>query len=333
MVLHRPDPRSATPLTDEDRPDPSPGPGEILVRVAMCGVCRTDLHVVRGDLPALRTPVVPGHEIVGTVERLGPQSQGFRVGETVGVPWLRGTCGACEFCLSGRENLCGSKVFTGYTVDGGYAERVTVPQGYALKVPSGEPAHIAPLLCAGIIGYRALKMALPRPGGRLGFFGFGGSAHLAVQLASRQGYETVVFSRNPSHAQLARSLGASEVVETGAPGTGPPRPVLDGAVVFAPSGEVVVEALRWAKKGATISIAGIHLSPIPPIDYDRLLFGERRLVSVESNTRADAREFLALAERLKLRTEVEVRPLSEANAALVALESGHVNGAVVLDCR
>lgn len=319
-------------LALEDLPAPEPGPGEVCVRVDRCGVCRTDLHVVEGDLPPRRAAVVPGHEIVGTVERLGAEVRGLAPGDRVGVPWLHATCGRCEYCRTGRENLCVAKEFTGYTVDGGYAEQVVAREAFVLPLPAGDPAELAPLLCAGIIGYRAFRTARPAPGGCVGFFGFGGSAHLALQLAVRQGYDTVVYSRNPAHAALARELGAGSVVDTRIAAVTSPPPRLDGAVVFAPAGEVVLEALRASKKGATVALAGIHMTPIPPIDYDSLLFGERKLVSVEANTRADAREFLELAARLRLRSVVEVRPLGAANDALVDLAAGRVNGAVVLDC-
>jgi len=332
MVLHAPSTLGSQTLRFEELPTPEPRDGEILVRVDKCGVCRTDLHVVEGDLPPRRPTVVPGHEIVGTVERVGPGVRSVSLGERVGVPWLHRTCGRCEYCLTGRENLCDDKLFTGYTVNGGYATHVLGQEGYVLRLPPGDATRWAPFLCAGIIGYRALKAALPRPGGRIGFFGFGGSAHLTLQLAARLGYETVAYSRNPEHLDLARRVGASTtvLVEKGAP---PARaPTLDGAVVFAPAGEVVLQALPELKKGATVTIAAIHLSPIPAIDYDRWLFGERRIVSVEANTRADAREFLDLASRLGLESTVRSRRLSEANEALRELKDGRVVGAVVLDC-
>jgi alcohol dehydrogenase, propanol-preferring len=332
MVLHRPSAAGPVPLALEDRPVPRPRSDEILVRVEVCGVCRTDLHVVRGDLAPLLENVVPGHEVVGRVEEVGAGVPTGLRGTRVGVPWLHSTCGSCEYCITGRENLCERKEFTGYSTDGGYAQYVTAKGAFSFPLPAGDGASLAPFLCAGIIGYRAFRAAQPRPGGRIGFFGFGGSAHLTVQLATKLGFETVVVSRNPRHAALARELGASTVVEgSGASGPGG-IPRLDGAVVFAPAGEVALEALRATKKGATVAVAGIHLTPLPSIDYDALLFGERRLMSVESNTRADAQEFLALAGRLRLRSVVQVRPLAEANAALVELEAGRVDGAAVLDC-
>jgi len=332
MVLHTPASVEAGPLRLEEMATPEPGAGEVLIRVDKCGVCRTDLHVVEGDLPPRRATLIPGHEIVGTIVRLGPGVSSVSIGERVGVPWLRSTCGACEYCQAGRENLCDTKVFTGYTADGGYAPYVLGRAGFVLRLPAGDPARIAPFLCAGIIGYRALKTALPRPGGRIGFFGFGGSAHLVLQLASRMGYSTVAYSRSPEHLELARALGASETVRVGVPSVPARLPTLDGAVVFAPVGEVVLEALRELKKGATVAVAAIHMSPIPAIDYDRYLFGERRIASVEANTRADATEFLELAAKHHLESTVQVRPLLEANEALVDLKHGRVTGALVLDC-
>ncbi len=333
MVLRAPAAIATRPLREETRPTPEPGPTQAVVRVDCCGVCRTDLHVVVGDLPPVRSPIVPGHEIVGRVERIGSAVRTLAVGDRVGVPWLRRTCGACEFCASGRENLCDRKEFTGYSADGGYATHVLGEEGYVLPLPAGDAFRQAPFLCAGIIGYRALKAALPRPGGRIGFFGFGGSAHLTLQLAVRQGYEAVAYSRDDEHLELARRLGAAETVRTDDGSLERRRPTLDGAVVYAPAGEVVLQALREMKKGSTVAIAAIHMSPIPPIDYDRVLFGERKIVSVEANTRQDAREFLTLASRLKLESTVQVRELSEANEALIDLDRDAVVGTVVLDCR
>ena len=330
MVLRSVAAVESRPLRLEDLETPEPKTNEVLVRVDKCGVCRTDLHVVEGDLPPLRPEIVPGHEVVGTVVRAGREVRTLEPGQRVGIPWLHHTCGRCEYCTTGRENLCAEKVFTGYSVNGGYADHIIGEEGYTFPLPSVDAARFAPFLCAGIIGYRALKVALPRPGGRIGFFGFGGSAHLTLQLAARLGYETVAYSRNPEHLKLAREVGASGTVLT-ADRTVPP-PHLDSAVVFAPTGEVVIQALRELKKGGTVSIAAIHMSPIPSIDYDRYLFGERKLVSVEANTRADAREFLDLAHRLHLESTVVVRPLHEANEALIDLKSGRLTGAAVLDC-
>ncbi|HTS33981.1 MAG TPA: zinc-binding alcohol dehydrogenase family protein [Thermoplasmata archaeon] len=331
MVLHQPAPVGSGPLHEEEVPTPEPGAHEVLVRVDACGVCRTDLHVVEGDLPPRRPRIIPGHEIVGRIVRVGREVQTLSEGDVVGIPWLHRTCGRCEYCITGRENLCIDRQFTGYTTDGGYAPYAVGEEGYVFRLPRGAPAELAPFLCAGIIGYRALKVALPRPGGRIGFFGFGGSAHLTLQLASKLGFATVAYSRNPAHLALARRLGATETVLTTEERL-PTAPTLDAAVVFSPVGEAVLQALVQLKKGGHLSIAAIHMTPLPPIDYDRWLFGERRIESVESNTRADAREFLDLAARLGLESTVSVRPVREANAALQDLENGRVVGAVVLDC-
>jgi alcohol dehydrogenase, propanol-preferring len=333
MVLEHTAPVDRRPLSLEEIADPAPAPGEVLVRVEYCGVCRTDAHVVEGDLPPLRARVVPGHEVVGRVAGWGPGVTGFGVGDRVGIPWLHGTCGECEFCRGGRENLCERKSFTGYSVDGGFAELALASEHFLLPLPAGAAAAQAPLLCAGIIGFRALKQVLPPAGGRVGFFGFGGSAHLTLQVAARLGYETVAYSRSPEHLAFAARLGATETVRTGSSEEPPTRPRLDAAVVFSPAGETVIRALRELKKGGALSIAAIHMSAIPSIDYDHWLFGERRILSVEANTRADAREFLALAEREHLESTVAVRPLAEANGALIELTAGRVDGALVLDCR
>lgn len=332
MVLHRVGAVETNPLQLEEIEPPEPREHEVRVRVDKCGVCRTDLHVVEGDIPPLLSAVIPGHEIVGTIDRVGPEVRTLSVGETVGVPWLHHTCGRCEYCTTGRENLCPYKMFTGYSTNGGYAQYAVGEEGYVLPVPKGDAVRLAPFLCAGIIGYRAFKAAMPRPGGRIGFFGFGGSAHLTLQLAAKLGFDTVAYSREPDHLQLAAEVGASETVLIPRPSSASVTPSLDGAVVFAPAGEVVLDALRELKKGGIVSIAAIHMTPIPAIDYDRLLFGERKIVSVEANTRADAREFLDLAVRLGLRSTVHERALKDANGALQDLKAGRVLGAVVLDC-
>ena len=332
MVLHKVSSVDSRPLQYEDVTEPEPGDKEVLVRVRYCGVCRTDLHVAEGDLPPVVPSIIPGHEIVGKIIRMGRKVSSFSEGELVGIPWLHKTCGRCEFCITSRENLCENKTYTGYTVNGGYAEYALGEEGYVFKLSNGE-AKVAPFLCAGIIGYRALKVALPRPGGRIGFFGFGGSAHLTLQLASKQGFETVAYSRNPSHLKLASELGATEMILTTDDSSPKSKKTLDSAVVFSPAGDTVIQALRELKKGGILSIAAIHMSPIPEIDYDEWLFGERKIMSVEANTRADAREFLDLAERLKLDSTISLRPMKEANAALLDLKNGKVVGAVVLDCR
>jgi propanol-preferring alcohol dehydrogenase len=337
MVLHKSSPVEDSPLKLEDVTVPSPAEHQVLVSIKMCGVCRTDLHVVEGDLPPLAKKIIPGHEIVGEVKEVGMNVKTISVGDTVGVPWLHHTCGRCEYCTSGRENLCDSKVYTGYTVDGGYAQSVLGEESFVLKLPEGVDARQeAPFLCAGIIGYRAFKLCRPRPGGRIGFFGFGGSAHLILQLASKLGYETIAYSRNPSHLELAKSLGAVDTVLTDQVyqrSYQSSKPDLDAAIVFAPAGYVALEALRKLKKDGCVSIAAIHMSPIPEIDYDKYFFGERKIVSVEANTRTDAREFLELATRLKVKSKTTVMNLAQANKALSDLKSGRATGALVLDCE
>jgi alcohol dehydrogenase, propanol-preferring len=323
MVLERPGDR----LRETERPSPEAGPGQILLRVAACGVCRTDLHVVDGELPDLGRPVVPGHQIVGVVEAVGPGVGRPAVGERVGVPWLGWTCGRCRFCLSGRENLCAEARFTGYQIDGGYAERAVADARYCFPIPAGYPdLQAAPLLCAGLIGYRALRMA--GDAARLGLYGFGAAAHIVIQVARHQGRRVFAFTREGDRAgqEFARSLGAEWV---GASGEAPPEP-LDAAIVFAPVGELVPVALRAVDRGGAVVCAGIHMSDIPSFPY-RILWEERSVRSVANLTRRDAEEFLALAPRVPVKTEVEALPLAAANEALSRLRSGRVRGALVLE--
>ena len=332
MVLHKTSDAKFAPLKFEEVNPPEHKDDEVLVRVEACGVCRTDLHVVEGDLESKIPSVIPGHEIVGRVVETGKAVKTLSKGDLIGIPWLHETCGRCEYCVSGRENLCEYKIFTGYTVNGGYAEYVAAKEGYVFPLPSADPVQMAPLMCAGIIGYRALKLSLPRPGGSIGFFGFGGSAHLTLQLASKLGYETIAYSRSSTHLDLAKRLGAVKTILTGS-SEDVVRPSLESAIVFAPVGQVVLQALKNVKKGGSISIAAIHMTNIPEIDYDRYLFGERKIMSVEANTRADAREFLDLSVRLGLRSSVSERKLQDANEALMELKSGKVDGALVLNCK
>ena len=308
-------------------PVPRPEPGEVLVRVLTCGVCRTDLHVRDADLPPHKTPVVPGHEVVGRVVAVGPQATGHPVGSRVGIPWLRHTCGRCRYCRRGRENLCPSSRYTGWDHDGGYAEYATVPAAYAYALPEGDSAtELAPLLCAGIIGYRALARAELPPGGTLGIYGFGGSAHLTAQVAVAQGARVHVVTRSPAARALARELGAAWAGDLG---ERPPEP-LDAAILFAPAGDLVPEALEALDGGGTLSVAGIHLSAIPSLDYARHLFRERTLRSVTANTREDGREFLATAAAHGVRSTVSPYPFEEADRALDDLAAGRVRGAAVL---
>ena len=328
MSLAAPGPVATRPLRYCERPRPEPGPGEVLVRVEACGVCRTDLHVVEGDLAPRRDGVVPGHEVVGRVVALGAGARRFVPGARAGVAWLHRACGNCRFCERGAENLCLAPRFTGWDVDGGYAEYVTVPEAFAHSLPEGPRARdLAPLLCAGIIGYRAFARSNVGPGARLGLFGFGGSAHLVIQIARHRGCEVYVFSRDAGHQELARTLGAAWV---GGSFDAPPHP-LDGAILFAPAGALVPAALAALDRGATLAIAGIHVSEIPPLDYQRHLFHEKTLQSVTSNTRADAEALLRLGVEIPLETHTVSYALEDANEALIDLAQDRVRGAAVLE--
>ncbi len=298
------------------------------MRVEACGVCRTDLHVAEGDLAPRRSQVVPGHEVVGRVETRGPGSERFRPGDRVGVAWLHRTCGACRFCAADRENLCLEPCFTGWDVDGGYAERVVAPEDFVHPLPDDLPAReLAPLLCAGIIGYRAWRRCGVKPGGVLGLWGFGGSAHVTIQVAVHLGCRVHVFSRGDAHRELARELGAASVQESF---DRAPEP-LDGAILFAPAGELVPPALAALNRGGVLAVAGIHLSDIPPLDYQRHLFQERELRSVTANTRRDARELLRLAQEIPIRTRTVPYALEDANRALLDLKEDRIRGAAVLE--
>lgn len=327
MVLARTEDVSASPLQLRDVPVPQPGPGQLLVRVNCCGICRTDLHVIEGELADPALPLIPGHQAVGVISRVGPGVIGRTVGERVGIAWLQGICGQCEFCRNGRENLCLEAKFTGYRVDGGYAEYALVSAQFAYSIPAifGDE-EAAPLLCAGIIGYRALRVSGIRPGQRLGLYGFGASAHIAIQIARHWGCEVYVCSLKPEHQQLARELGAHWV--GGA--TDRPQVPLHGSIIFAPAGDLVPPALRALERGGTLALAGIHMSAIPPLDYDRELFGERVLRSVTANTRQDGEDLLREAAAIPIRPRTQRFRLEEANLALQALKAGAINGAGVL---
>jgi propanol-preferring alcohol dehydrogenase len=315
------------PLALVDRPRPEPRAGEVRLRVRACGVCRTDLHLAEGDLPPRAPGVVPGHEVVGTVDAIGPGCTRFAIGDRIGVPWLRRTCGACRWCNSGAENLCLAPRFTGWDEDGGYAEWAVVDERYAYPLPARyDDVHAAPLLCAGIIGFRAWRRAELAPGGRLGIYGFGASAHLAAQVAMHHGARVHVFTRAGGGQHHAAALGVASVAAPDAP---PPEP-LDAALLFAPAGELVPVALSALDRNGTLVIAGIHLTGIPPLDYQRHLFQERQVRSVTANTRADGRDFLALAGAIDLTVTVQPYPFAEADTALADLAAGRVTGAAVL---
>lgn len=323
MLLDRP----GLPLRAAELPTPAPGPGQVLVRVRACAVCRTDLHLVDGELPGPKLPLVPGHEIVGEVAALGAGVERFRLGERVGIPWLGRTCGVCPYCREERENLCDAPGFTGYTLDGGYAEATVADAAYCFPLPAGYgDAEAAPLLCAGLIGHRSLRMA-GEGARRLGIYGFGAAAHIVAQVARAEGREVFAFTRPGDAAAqaFARSLGAAWA---GSSGERPPAE-LDAAILFAPVGALVPAALAAVRKGGTVVCGGIHMSDVPAFPY-RLLWGERAVRSVANLTRRDAAEFLTLAARVPIAIEVAAYPLAEANAALAALREGRLRGAAVL---
>jgi propanol-preferring alcohol dehydrogenase len=314
------------PLEYGEFPDPSPGPGEVLVRVKVCGVCRTDLHVIEGELPPKKSPVIPGHQVVGVIERSGPEAKRFVAGARVGIAWLHKTDGTCEYCRRGEENLCDEPLFTGYSVNGGYAEYMVAPEAFIYALPNGFPdEQAAPLLCAGIIGYRCLKLVGAVRGEKLGFYGFGAAAHVAIQVARHWGVDVYAATRDVRHQKLAMELGAKW-----AGGTLDAPPVkLDAAIVFAPAGEIVPAALKVLRKGGRLILGGIHMSPIPSFAYD-LLYQERMIRSVANNTRRDGEEFLSLAAEVPIHSKVQVYPLAEANRALNALKNDAISGAAVL---
>jgi len=318
--------RQGEPLRPVELPDPEPGPGQVLLSVSACGVCRTDLHIVDGELSEPKLPLVPGHQIVATVTCAGEGAERFAEGERVGVPWLGWTCGECRYCLAGRENLCDRARFTGYDLDGGYAELAVADERFCFPIPAGYPdVQAAPLLCAGLIGYRALRLVGEAE--RIGFYGFGAAAHILCQVAAHQGRRVFVFTRpgDEEGQSFARRLGAEWA---GASGEVPPEE-LDGAIVFAPLGELMVDALRVSAKGARVVSAGIHMSDVPSFPYAQL-WGERSLGSVANLTRLDGEEFLELAPRIPVRTEVKVHPLEDANEAIDSIRDGSLVGAAVL---
>jgi len=315
------------PLVMVEEPTPAPAPDEVLVRVRACGVCRTDLHVTEGDLPVRRPRVVPGHEVVGEVVAIGGEVTSLALGDRVGVAWLRRTCGQCHYCRRGAENLCPRSQYTGWTHDGGYAEYATVPAQFAYRLPEGyTDEQVAPLLCAGIIGYRALQRTSLPPGGRLGIYGFGGSAHLAAQVALAQGATVHVMTRASKARELALALG---VASAGAADAPPPEP-LDAAILFAPVGWLVPVALQALDRGGVLAIAGIHLSDVPSLVYERHLFYEREVRSVTSNTREDGRSLLAFAAQHRLDVHTQPYPFDRADEALADLAADRVTGAAVL---
>jgi alcohol dehydrogenase, propanol-preferring len=325
-LLHAPARVETNPLDFTDVAAPRPARGEILVRVRACGVCRTDLHVVEGELPPRKSPIIPGHQIVGVVEENGPDAKRFAKGARVGVAWLHSTDGVCEYCRAGAENLCDHPTFTGYTVDGGYAEYVVAREDFVYPIPeSFADEQAAPLLCAGIIGFRSLRLSGIKKGGKLGIYGFGAAGHVAIQVARYWGADVYVSTRDARHQRLALELGA-----LWAGGTVAEPPVkLDAAIIFAPAGEIVPAALQALRKGGTLALGGIHMTPIPPLDYN-LLYQERVVRSVANNTRQDGHDFLRVAAEIPIHTHVQPFALREANRALNQLKNDAINGEAVL---
>jgi len=327
MILNKTAPVGESPLTPGELDVPSTRPGQIGVQVNVCGVCHTDLHTVEGELAERAMPIIPGHQVIGVVDRLGEGATRFKVGQRAGLAWLYRTCGACKFCRRGEENLCPNALFTGYDVPGGYAEYVVVDEDFAYELPEGLPdEQAAPLMCAGIIGYRALRLSGVTGGQRLGLYGFGASAHVTIQVARHLGCQVFVFSRSESHRELARQLGA---VWCGRAEDEPPEK-LDGSIIFAPAGGLVPTAMEHLDRGGTCALAGIYMSQLPPMDYEKHLYYEKTLRSVTASTRRDGVELLELAAEVPVRTQVRTYPLAEANRVLQLLKAGKIDGAAVL---
>lgn len=326
MRLKETKPAEEEPLDLVDLPEPSPGPGEVKIDVKACGVCHTDLHTVEGELDVPNFPIVPGHEVVGTVDEVGPGVNQFAEGDRVGVPWVYSHCGECRFCRSGRENLCEDLKFTGLDVDGGYAEYMVSDEEFTFPVAEDLPdENAAPLMCAGVIGYRSFRLSGVKPGEKLGLFGFGASAHIVIQIATTLGCDVYVFTRSEDHRRLARELGS---VWEGSAKDEPPEKI-DRAITFAPAGWIVKEALRVLDRGGTLAINAVHMSPIPELDYD-LLYHEREVKSVANVARRDVEEFMKIAGGIPIETEVETFPLEDANEALRRVKDSEINGAAVL---
>lgn len=326
MVLDQQRPAEESPLSLRELPLPQPGPRQVRIRVRCCGVCHTDLHIAEGDIALQKRPIVPGHQVVGVVDAAGSGVRTLREGDRVGVPWLHATCGSCDYCRRGAENLCDNARFTGLHADGGFAEAILVAEDFAYAIPAPfDDAHAAPLLCAGVIGYRSLRLSGIAPGQRLALYGFGASAHIVLQLARHMGCEVLAMTRTPAHRELAASLGASW---TGTADDTPPASP-DAAIIFAPAGSLVPEALRVLRKGGTLALAGVTMSQIPAMDYS-LLYHERVVRSVANSTRDDVRQCLQMCAEAGVRTEVEEFPLAQANEALLAMKHSRLRGAGVL---
>lgn len=326
MVLEDTRPIEDRPLKKADLPRPKPDSGEVLIRVLACGVCHTDLHTVEGDLDLPRLPLVPGHQVVGRIEEAGPGTTRFALGDRVGVTWFYSSCGTCRYCSAGKENLCGDAKFTGYHADGGYAEYMVVPEQSAFLIPSVfSDEEATPLLCGGVIGYRALRLSEVKPGEKLGLYGFGNSAHVVIQVAVKRGCRVHVFTRSKAHRELAQELGA---VWVGTAKDDPPE-LMDSSIVFAPAGPLVLDALKVLDKGGTLALAGITMTPIPEMDYD-LIYGERTVRSVANTTRRDAEELLEAAAEIPVRTVVETFPLEEANRVLLMMKASELRAGAAL---
>lgn len=327
MVLRQCAPIDNKPLRHEELPDPEPGFGQVRVRVKACGVCRTDLHVIEGELPPQDHPVIPGHQVIGIVDKNGPQASRFAIGQRIGIAWLHQTCGNCPYCLRGHENLCAAPLFTGYQRSGGFAEYAVVPEDYAYVIPEiFSDTEAPPLLCAGIIGYRSLKRCGCQPGDSLALFGFGSSAHIVIQIARYWGCQVYVCSRNQHHRQLAFELGACWVGSSSA--EMPAR--VRCAIIFAPAGNLVPDALESLDRGGTLALAGIYMSAIPELDYEKHLFQERSVCSVTANTRQDGEELLRIAAQIPIRPQVQLFQLQQANDALQLLKHDQIRGSAVL---
>ena len=327
MTLREPRLIGDGPLVMAEVERPTPGPKEVLLKILTCGICHTDIHIVEGELPSRKLPIIPGHQIVGVVESAGKNVTRFKVGNKVGVAWLNSTCGKCEFCLKGKENLCEKARFTGYDVNGGYAEYTVVSQDFAYSIPKGfSNTEAAPLLCAGVIGFRALRLSEIERGERLGLFGFGASAHIVIQIAKHWGCQVYVFTRGEEHRKLARELGA--VWAGGAEDTPPVK--MQSTIIFAPAGKLVLDALRVLEKGGTLALAGIYMTPVPQMDYQEHLYYEKTVRSVANSTRKDAQDLLKLAVEIPIHTEVQEFSMEEANRALLLLKQGKIQGAGVL---
>ncbi|HVT90131.1 MAG TPA: zinc-dependent alcohol dehydrogenase family protein [Tepidisphaeraceae bacterium] len=327
MQLTQTGPIESGPLKYVELPDPAPGPGEVRIKIHCCAICRTDLHIIEGDIDAPKIPIIPGHQIVGTVDEVGAGCRHLKRGDRIGAAWLRYTCGVCRFCTSHRENLCPNSQYTGFHVDGGFAEFAIVPEDFAYELPRQyDDITVAPLLCAGMIGYRALKRSNLQRGGKLAIFGFGSSAHIILQIVRGRGNEAYVVSRSDNHQKLARELGATWC---GTDASQMPSPV-ESAIVFAPAGDVVLPALASLDSGGTVALAGIHMSPIPSLDYDKFLFRERDVHPVTANTRGDGIELLAEAAAAGVKPQIRKYDLKDANRALQDLKAGRIDGTGVL---